>query len=80
MSELPSGCVLSAASVQRMDTRSNFRKTVERCAALGVRITHNGIVWMLEGGPADVRFGALDLSTLTLADLKRRNTHGNRKT
>ncbi len=60
---------LSAASVQRMDKRSNFRRAVERCARAGVRVTHNGFVWLIEGGPAGVRFGMLDLSTMTAGDL-----------
>lgn len=61
---------LSAASVRRMARYSNFRKTVERCARQGVRVTHNGFVWLIEGGPAGVRFGVLDLSTVKAADLK----------
>ena len=71
---------LSLAFVQNLDKRVKFRRTVERCARLGVEITHNGFIWLLEGGPAAVSFGALDLSTVTAADLAptRRKTNGNR--
>jgi hypothetical protein len=73
------GTALTAASVQRIARHSNFRKMVERCARMGVRVTRTGFTWLIEGGPAGVRFGVLDLSTMTAGDLtSRRRKRGNK--
>jgi hypothetical protein len=63
--------VLCAASVQQVVKFANFRRIVDRCSALGIRVTRTGFSWLIEGGPAGVYFGALDLSTVKPSDLTR---------
>jgi hypothetical protein len=53
-----------------MEERSNFRRTVERCALIRARVYFNGFIWRIEGGPACLDLGVLDLSAVTPADLK----------
>jgi hypothetical protein len=72
---MSTGTPLTRASVARMDPRSHFRRTVERCAVIRARVYHNGFIWRIEGGPACLDIGALDLSAVTSSDLNPRGKH-----
>lgn len=75
---MSTGATLTRASVARMDRYSKFRRAVERCALIKARVYHNGLIWRIEGGPACLDLGVLDLCTVTAADLApKRLTHGN---